>query len=93
MQDESFLKGQSKIQVEDVVVGHQVQTDTETVITELELPVEDFRERIKHFKTDLMLLKQKVWTVRDIALQENRKIEELIGVCAESKTKLSTIEE
>jgi len=40
-----------------------------------------------------MLLKQRVWTVRDTALQENKKIEELIGVCAKSKTKLSSIEE
>ena len=70
-----------------------MKSDTETVSMALEFPVEDFRERIKHFKTDLMLLKQKVWTVRDIALQENRKIEELIGVCAESKAKLSSVEE
>ena len=60
MQDDSFLKGQSNIQVEAVVVGHPVQSDTETVSMALEFPEEDFQERIKHFKTDLMLLKQRV---------------------------------
>ena len=70
-----------------------MQTDVETVNMALEFPVEDFRERIKHFKTDFMLLKQKVWKVWDIALQENKKIKELIEVCAESKTKLASVEE
>ena len=63
VQNGPFLESWSKAEVEDVVVGRRVQTDTETVSTALEFPVEDFRERIKHFKTDLMLLKQKVWTI------------------------------
>ena len=57
VQNGPFLESWSKAQVEDVVIGHQVQTDTETVSTTLEFPVEDFRERINNFKTDLMLLK------------------------------------
>ena len=74
VQNGPFLESWSKAQVEDVVVGHRVQTNTKTVSTTLEFPVKDFQEQIVHFKIDLMLLKQKVWTVRDTSLYENIKL-------------------
>ena len=56
MEDESFLKGQSEVQVE--LVGHPVRSNIETFHGALELSLKDFRERIMHLKTDIMLLKQ-----------------------------------
>ena len=93
VQNEPFLESWSKAQAEVVVIGHPVQSNTETFSRALELPVKDFWERIMHFKTDLMLLKQRVSTVRDTVLQENIKIEEIIGKCANSSTKLFSVEE
>jgi len=93
MQEESFLEGQSKVQVEACGHGALVQANTETFNRAQELPIEDFQERIMHFKTNLMMLKQRVWIVQDIVLHENRKIEELIGVCAESMTQLSSVDQ
>lgn len=59
--DESFLGSQSKAQFRVVIVGHLVRTDTKTFIWEPKFLVEDFREKIKHFKKNLMMLKQRVW--------------------------------
>ena len=87
-----FSESLSKAQVELVVVGHLVQTNTETFRRAPELPVEDFKEISMNFKTDLMILKHRIRTVRDTVLQENKKIEGLIGICVESMTKSSRIE-
>lgn len=57
MQDEPFLESQSKAQVEVMIVKHLVQTDAETFNRALEFPRGDHREKIKNFKTDLMMLK------------------------------------
>lgn len=93
MHDNPFQESRSKVQVGAMIVKHPVQTNTEEFSRAPKLLVEDFLEKIMHFKTNLMMLKQRVWTIRNIVLQENRKIEELIGVCAESMTKLSSVEE
>ena len=59
VQNEPFLESWSKAQAKTVVVGHMVQSNVETFSRELELLVKYFQERIMHFKTDLMLLKQR----------------------------------
>ena len=63
VQNEPFLESWSKAQVEGVVVGNPVQSNIETFSRALELPVKDFQEMIMHFKTDLIMLKQRIGTV------------------------------
>lgn len=55
--------------------------------------MEEFQGKVAHFKTYLMMLKQRIRTTQDTILQENKKIEELIGVCAESEVKLFSVDE
>lgn len=68
-----------------------MQTSTKTFSRAPGFLVEDFTENIMHFKIDLMMLKQRIWEVRDTFLQDNTKIEELIEVSSESTSKLSSI--
>jgi len=76
-----------------MVIGHPVQRGTKTFSRALESRVEKFQGKITHFKTHIMMLKQGVWIARDTILHENIKNEDLTGVCAESKAKLSSVEE
>lgn len=74
MHDNPFQESRSKVQVGAMIVEHPVQTNTEEFSRAPKLLVEDFLEKIMHFKTNLMMLKQRVWTVQTLSY---RKIEKL----------------
>lgn len=91
--NEPFLESQSKAQVGVVVIGHPVQRVTNIFNRAPKFPVDGSQGKIAHFKTGLIMLKQRVRTTRDTTLQENRKFEELIRICDMSVSKLSSVEE
>jgi hypothetical protein len=59
VQDEPFPESMLKAKVEVVIVRHLVQRRTKTFRRAPKLPIEDFQGNITHFKTDLMMLKER----------------------------------